>query len=255
MIIQRKPYQPRQDMARAESAEETPMTNYYSKPLAKENEKADPNSPAAISDWERKLLNPPSYQETTALINAYQSGQMTDENFYNLVDKMLSSDSEEARIYAIMALQGTPSVPSFERLAKLLASENNQVLVVRIQESLKTYHASQHLHVLTLSLQSDEVHARTQAAVLIQESAKINLKPEQVANSGESPRLIRGAATNVQNVGGNNPPTAFRQAQRALQSALAIEPDANTKNLIKNSLDYLNQMMGPLSQIAATPTT
>jgi hypothetical protein len=93
-------------------------------PDANDTDKEDENL-KTYEEWARKLLSRPDLKETTKFIQAFQSGLVPEEVFYDLVQKMYEQDRVDFKEQALLAFGSTPSLTSFVQLAEVSNAANS----------------------------------------------------------------------------------------------------------------------------------
>lgn len=193
----------------------------------------DLNNPRTLDDWETLILKPGSYQALNKLISKYQTRQIPEDWFYQIVDKLMSSSSKTHHTYGLVALSSSPSFASFERLsaAKITDPDNDHRLIAN--SSMNQYQSLDYLSVLTEGLQASEKNTQIDAVSLLKRSAETNLEGDDEGTRG------RGTVTPAS---GQN--TRYYQSLLTLVRSLTQSPDATLAASARSTLNTLQTLLG-----------
>ncbi|MBK8203927.1 MAG: hypothetical protein IPK68_16960 [Bdellovibrionales bacterium] len=153
-------------------------------PQPAEKEKAEV---PGVEEWVRRVLNQPSLEETTNLINYRNSNLISPEVFYTVVNLMLEDSRLRMRELGIHAVNATPGYRSFVILAQFLQDEphGSGVRSSAIQ-AFDRYAQFPYLSVIESVVRSQEATpVREKAINLVVNSANLNLNKKATPSTAE----------------------------------------------------------------------
>lgn len=131
--------------AQVASPEQTDVT---ADPVAKKNFKS-------IAEWTKEIFASSDRQVILKFVAAYRSKEVSDSDFYSLVNQLLTSQDESKKGFGLYALRAAPSYSSYATLVKSQSSMNTTYQAY-IQETLLSYHQSGSLNYLRQALSSND---------------------------------------------------------------------------------------------------
>ncbi len=131
--------------AQVASPEQTDVT---ADPTAKKNFKS-------IAEWTKEIFASSDRQIILKFVAAYRSKEVSDSDFYSVVNQLLTSQDESKKGFGLYALRAAPSYGSFATLVKSQSSMN-ATYQAYIQETLLSYHQSGSLNYLRQALSSND---------------------------------------------------------------------------------------------------
>ncbi len=141
--------------------------------------------PQTAEEWIQKLLVFPSYKKVVQFINTYQSRLISANVFYEVLTAMAEDSREEVNVFAVRSAGSTPSPQSFIFITTVIDEPTLSSKVRNLAKGqLLTYKSLQYLVTLrTVILDSEYPYAKTLAANMVAQSAKLNLTNEQDVSS------------------------------------------------------------------------
>lgn len=197
------------------------------RPLAHES----PSPETQIGEWRMRILRSPTKETMNEFVFAFQTGKVTKEVFYQVIDELLRDSSPEIQRLAVYAVSGTPSLESFSIYAMNkdhLSSETFDMQRVM----LEGYTRPDKLKILELAIKSNNATVALAAMPLIVKiSKKLTLWSADYSSTSND-RSRRGPSTRV-------PKNDFVQVVEALTS-LAEGSDRQLAQAARETLNNLN---------------
>lgn len=131
--------------AQVASPEQTDVT---ADPAAKKNFKS-------ITEWTKEIFASSDRQIILKFVAAYRNKEVSDSDFYSVVNQLLTSQDESKKGFGLYALRAAPSYASYATLVKSQSSMNTTYQAY-IQETLLSYHQSGSLNYLRQALSSND---------------------------------------------------------------------------------------------------
>lgn len=128
-----------------------------------------------LADLQNRLLTRPDRAETIAFIRDYQSGKISPEDFYSIVDSMYSEEDEEFRDLAILSAGATPSLRSYNILATAFHDDASPNIRGQASTELRDYQSIQHLWIprsVLASLDTQDQKSALLAANIINDASR-----------------------------------------------------------------------------------
>ncbi|MBK7843770.1 MAG: hypothetical protein IPJ71_08760 [Bdellovibrionales bacterium] len=153
-------------------------------PESPEKEKAEV---PGVEEWIRRVLNQPSLEETTNLINYRNSNLISPEVFYTVVNLMLEDSRLRMRELGVHAVNATPGYRSFVILAQFLQDESHGSSVrSSANQAFDRYAQFPYLPVIESVVRSQEATpVREKAINLVVNSANLNLNKKSTPSPAE----------------------------------------------------------------------
>lgn len=125
-----------------------------------------------IAEWEDKLLRQPDYKVLNEFITKKQSGKLSNEVFYTVVNTLLSDSREPIQVMGVYALGATPSAQSFERIVEVSATAPfGSAISQAAQKYKQTYATLNQLKILETVLYSSENIESVKVAIQLVDQA------------------------------------------------------------------------------------
>lgn len=199
-------------------------------------------TPTDVEGWMKRLTNPVNKEALDNLILSFQSGLITGELFYAVVDELIKSDEMKVQELGLIALNATPSPQSFDRTVKFIERESsNNTNADNARDVIMSYKKIELVHVLNNQIYSIDAGIQFQAVKLIRESAldMLKLKPQQDPNApqpspGPSQTPIRAISSRNLRV--------YEQSFTAIQSILASGRTSN-QAIFQETIQILEQLL------------
>lgn len=156
-------------------------------PLPPEGAEKEKAEVPGLEEWVRRVLNQPSLEETTNLINYRNSNLISPEVFYSVVNLMLEDSRLRMRELGIHAVNATPGYRSFVILAQFLQDEpHGSGARSSANQAFDRYAQFPYLSVIESVVRSQEATpVREKAINLVVNSANLNLKSKAATSSPE----------------------------------------------------------------------
>jgi hypothetical protein len=177
--VARKPAPaPRADTGIGNSQQEV----YFGADLLANKIKKD--KPVTAEEWFLAISDPENRAKLEELIKLHQAGLVTDKIFFEVGEKLLSSESDNLNRFGLLAMGSYMSTKSFELTAEYVGQEGNSSLRAMALGNLDVYQSTGSLGLLRSLLSSSIDSARYYSASLIGGSAQLNLRPAQPVTPG-----------------------------------------------------------------------
>lgn len=176
----------------------------------------------SFEEWKKKLLDKADAKETTEFATQFKKHMVTDETFYKIVDLMLKDNRTEMQGQGILALGLTPSVKSFQGLAKQHASsQTSSPHHQTITQYLALYGKLKNLDVL------QDVMSKTQDPAMLrlaqqQLSASIQANLQTGTPSKSTIAQYTGFTAILTRLGSNADQTVASTAQELLRTLNSV---------------------------------
>ena len=166
-------------------AQQVRAQNYYQNPQPSASNEVpqdnDLKNVKTIDQWKKEIFASKSREDIVKFISAYRKNEVTESDYYTLVNEMLKSDDEVLKGYGLFALRATPSYMSFAQLSQLPAlSESLQTYA---NQSLLAYNQPQNLTILKTILSS-------KSKVLVLSALNVLKSGYQEVQSGTGGELV-----------------------------------------------------------------
>jgi len=142
--------------------------------------------------WKSLVLAQPTPENVRQMVQAFQSGELDAESFYDIVEILMKDNSESKRNVGFWALSSTSHQKGFE-LAAQLSAEGDAALQPRLNEYMYNYNNPRTLGILDQVLRSSNPVAAAAAAQVITRAVD-RLRagqppgnPDQRGNRAQSP--------------------------------------------------------------------
>jgi hypothetical protein len=195
--------------------------------------------------WRSLVVESANPTETKKLISDFKENKLgSQEWFYQLTKEMLQSRNPEVRTQGVQALDATPSIQSLTLLIAAKESVTESDTQAEIAASLSTYKRDvKRVSILSQGLQSETPAVRFESALLIDESAKVNLAKVLAQRGRGNPTdpdqnfsYFRSIVPVLEGVAGNDTDLQVRQASgQALETIRGFSPSTTA------SLDDVSQ--------------
>lgn len=163
-LRQRAQLQAQAEKNQKQAIQNTSAQNYYghnqnmNAAAQAKNEKSaqdDTKNTKSLEQWKSELYANPSRETVLKLAQAYKNGEMTENDFYQITNELLSAQDDKFVGLGLYALRATPSLKSY---IILVQNENTVSASYKayIQDALMTYHQPQNLYVIKAALQSPD---------------------------------------------------------------------------------------------------
>lgn len=200
-----------------------------------------------FAKWSAKLLGSANKAAMMVFIREYQSGNVSVEVFYQILDAMYAQRSEEFKSLAVLGAGATPSLLSFQFLAEAYANSSSSRVSSEILVEVNDYTLLQHLWVANSALTAGQnANAAYLAAIAFNESTNRYLSTSGSTNpSTSNGRLIRTEMSNRNP--SSNATTALRIYQgylsnlQAAASRYANEPEIAQP--LKSAIDRIQSQL------------
>lgn len=130
----------------------------------------------APSQWRALLLAQPTEENINKFIQAYGSGAVTAQDFYQISSELLASNKTEVQALGLKAIAAFPSLRSFKVLVGF-ESQADASLDAEVAKAFKSYEQSSRSGVLFAALASQET-------AVVSRAIEISVNSFQVARSG-----------------------------------------------------------------------
>lgn len=116
----------------------------------------------SATEWSKELFASEDRQTVLKFVSAYKSKEVSENDFYNVVQQLLASQQESKKGFGLYALRTTPSYQSFAALIKAQASLNSTYQTY-VQDALLSYNQPANLNYLrqALSIADKQVVLKT----------------------------------------------------------------------------------------------
>lgn len=152
-----------QNYARAQQANTTKNANTNQTEKEKEEEKMD------AAAWKSLVLAQPTVENVQKMIQAFQSGELEAQAYYEIVESLVKDNSEDKRKMGLWALTSSVHVKGFT-LASHLVSEVDSTSQQKLNDYLYSYNNTRSLTVLDQVLRSSDAVATAAAASVISQA-------------------------------------------------------------------------------------
>lgn len=156
-------------------------------PILPEPAEKEKTEVPGVEEWVRRVLNQPSLEETTNLINYRNSNLISPEVFYSVVNLMLEDSRLRMRELGIHAVNATPGYRSFVILAQFLQDEpHGSGARSSAIQAFDRYAQFAYLSVIESVVRSQEATpVREKAINLVVNSANLNLNKKATPSTAE----------------------------------------------------------------------
>jgi len=134
-----------------------PVVSNYQQPQTVSNQTPPVDDSAnknlkSADQWKKEIFASKSKEDIIKFITAYRKNEVTESDYYTVVNDLLKSEDETLKGYGLFALRATPSYMSFAMLSQV--SGLSTALQTYTQESLLAYNQPQNLPILKSILSS-----------------------------------------------------------------------------------------------------
>lgn len=148
-------------------------------PLPAEESKKENDLPVSYEDWAELVLYKPHFENTNRLIEYFNTGLVSEEVFFRIMNDMIADDREKMHAMALRMASDTVHPRSFIGLAKILSNGKiSSKTQNQARQAADKYASLSFVFQLVNVLASQEADfvAQTLAAELIEQSAVNHLK-------------------------------------------------------------------------------
>jgi hypothetical protein len=120
-----------------------------------EKKNETPKNIKTIQQWTKEILAATDRQIILQFAAAYKNKEVTEAEFYSVVNQLLTNSDETKKGFGLYALRATPSYSSYAVLVKTQSTQNASYQAY-IQETLLTYNQTANLNYLRTALSSTD---------------------------------------------------------------------------------------------------
>lgn len=135
-----------------------------------------------ISSWTSLLVNTPSASLIGAFEALYKTNQISESDFYSVLDAMKASTNSEARYFSVQAAALYQNISSFKILADESQAESNGEIKNYAQSAIRAYAVAADISILNQALASGDPYEVLEARSLMPTTAATQAVQNQASS-------------------------------------------------------------------------
>lgn len=144
----------KKDILNTQSPQSTPAATVVTTE-SDDNQSAPKKNIKSATEWSKELFASEDRQTVLKFVSAYKNKEVSENDFYNVVDQLLAAQQESKKGFGLYALRTTPSYRSYAALVKAQAHVNSTYQAY-VQDALLSYNQPVNLNYLRQALNSTD---------------------------------------------------------------------------------------------------